>query len=74
MKVRFEMGQRVRFRSRVDGDYNLSARAGTIGEVIGRSAGAVNIDYSVSVPGGVILVRHDLAKWILEILNEEMEK
>ena len=58
MKVLFEMGQRVRFRARVDGDYNLSARAGTIGEVMGRSPGVKEIDYSVSIPGGVILVRH----------------
>ena len=70
MKVKFEMGQRVRFRARVDGDYNLSARAGTIGEVVGRTYGPEKIDYSVSVPGGVITIPYK-DHWVLELIVEE---
>ena len=71
MKVLFEMGQRVRLKARVDSD-RFSSRAGTLGEVIGRTYGPENIDYSVSVPGGVITIPHKNL-WVLELVVEEVD-
>jgi hypothetical protein len=75
MKVKFEMGQRVRFKAVLRGEYNITARIGTLGEVVGRSGGAGSlgkIDYAVSIPGGIITVK-DGHTWMLMKVDEEME-
>jgi len=69
MKVLFEMGQRVRLKARVD-SARFSSRAGTLGEVVGRTYGPEKIDYSVSVPGGVITISYK-DRWVLELIMEE---
>ena len=73
MEVKFEMGQRVRFRETLRGDYNVTARVGTLGEIVGRTPGPGKIDYAVSVPGGIITVK-DGHTWMLLPVDEEMEK